>query len=118
MIYYNAAKSNTYMGRSVYDNTYHFIKRDLQTVPPAISIPGYTAEKNTPFHGSFGFADDGVMRKMRVEIAADHGSVSVNDNGTFDYYPEKDYTGKVKFTFSYSEYLDWSEPMEVVISVN
>ncbi|MBR4799006.1 MAG: DUF4855 domain-containing protein, partial [Clostridia bacterium] len=81
MIYYNAAKSNTYMGRSVYDNTYHFIKRDLQTVPPAISIPGYTAEKNTPFHGSFGFADDGVMRKMRVEIAADHGSVSVNDNG-------------------------------------
>lgn len=117
-IYYNAAKSDSYMGRAIYDSTYHFIKQDLKTVPDKIRIDKFNAEKNVPFHGKFGFKDDGVMRKMRVEIAADHGSVSVNDDGTFDYYPEKDYTGEVKFVFSYSEYLDWSEPMEVVISVN
>ncbi len=118
MIYYDAANSDTYMGRTVYDSTYHFIKQELKTVPDKIKLEKYKSEKNVPFHGEFNFADDGVMRKMRVEIAADHGSVSVNDDGSFDYYPEKDYTGEVRFTFSYSEYLDWSEPMEVVISVN
>lgn len=117
-IYRDAAYSKTYMGRKAYDSTYHFIKRDLKTVPDAIEIQEFSAEKNVPLRGKFNFPDDGVMRKLRVEVAADHGSVSVNDNGTFDYYPEKDYTGEVKFSFSYSEYLDWSEPMEVVISVN
>jgi hypothetical protein len=47
----------------------------------------------------------------------EHGTVTINNDGSFTFYPEKDFVGEVKFSFTYSEYLGWSDPCEVVINV-
>lgn len=111
-----AAYSKSYMARTVYEQTYHFIKGDMKYKPDAFEKATYDADKNAVFTGTIPFNSD-KMREFRVEAAADHGSVTLNENGTFNFYPEKDYVGEVTFSYAYSEYLGWSDPCEVVINV-
>ncbi len=111
----DAAYSSSTMARTVYDQTYHFIKGDIKYQPDVINNLSYTAEMNTPL--TVDLKLDDKMRLFKTNIVPDHGSVTMNNDGTFNYYPETDYTGEVKFSFSYSEYLGWSDPCEVTITV-
>jgi len=115
-IFRDAANSKSEMARNVYDQTYHFIKGDLNICPEAITGLTYTADKNTPVMGSIEFAND-LPRDFRVEVMPENGTVSMNGDGTFTFYPEKDFIGEVKFSFAYNEYLGWSQPCEVTVTV-
>lgn len=115
-VYYDAATSDSLMARNVYDQTYHYIKGDLQYNPDAITGLNFESSQNTPSTFEIGFTNE-MPRNFRVESMPESGTVTFNNDGTFTYYPEKDFTGEVKFTFAYNEYLGWSDVCEVVINV-
>lgn len=115
MIFRNACYSQG-KARAVYDATYHFIKGDLQTVPEPISSAAYEGEKNTPITGTLPAGTD-VERTFGIYTSPHRGSLTVNSDGTFTYYPEKDFTGEVTFRLCYRELFDWSEPFDVTVTV-
>ena len=112
----DACNSQSKMGRMVYDATYHFIKEDLQYKPDAIDKISITATKDTPCNGKIEFTNDN-LRMLSIDEMPEHGTVTLNADGSFTYYPEKGFTGEVTFTYIYSEYLGWSDPCEVTITV-
>lgn len=112
----NACNSDTVMGRMIYDTTYHFIKEDLKYKPDALESKTVNAEKDTPYTGSLGL-DENKLHEFSVYVAPDHGTVTLNNDGTYVFYPEKGYTGDVTFSLVYSEYLGWSDPCEITITV-
>ncbi len=111
----DAARSNELMARTVYDRTYQFIKEELNSKPESKSFT-FTTGQNTILDYSLGFSENSLY-KCALYSAPKHGSVSINSDGTFTYYPEKDYVGEDSFTFVYSEYLGWSDYCEVKITV-
>ena len=112
----DACNSGTVMGRMIYDATYHFIKEDLQYKPETLEPINATVSADTPYSGKFDLTDD-KLRELAVKVFPDHGSVTLNNDGSFTYYPEKGFTGEVSFSFVYSEYLGWSDPCVVTITV-
>ena len=112
----DACNSETIMGRMIYDATYHFIKGDLEYKPAAISNTVLETEKNTPVGAEFTFETE-KLREFQILEMPENGTVTINNDGSFTYYPEKDFSGEVKFSFIYSEYLGWSDACEVVINV-
>ena len=115
-VFGDAAKSDSEMARNVYDQTYHFIKGDININPNSISGITCNGDKNSPIVGSIEF-DNSIPREFRIESMPENGTVSMNGDGTFTFYPEKDFTGEVKFSFAYNEFLGWSEPCEVTVTV-
>lgn len=114
--YEKAARSKTSMGRMVYDATYKFIKGTLEYSPEkldAIEISQHSSEyivKGRIETGS-------TLSEYRIEQYPEHGSVTINPDGTFTYYSEAGYTGAVTFKYSYSNYLGFSEPCEIIINI-
>jgi hypothetical protein len=104
------------MGRMVYDATYKFIKGTLEYSPEkldAIEISQHGSEyivKGRIETGS-------TLSEYRIEQYPEHGSVTINPDGTFTYYGEAGYTGAVTFKYSYSNYLGFSEPCEIIINI-
>ncbi len=115
-IFGEAARSASYMARSVYDVTYHYIKGDLKNVPDTLEPHTFEAEKNKIFKGELGL-DGRVLREFKISALPEHGTVAFCDDGSFYYFPEKDFTGEVTFTFVYNEYLSWSEECKITIHV-
>lgn len=116
-IYRDAAYSAELMPRTVYESTYHYIKGDLQYKPEILRNLSFNAEKNQIFTGNLDFNEE-KLRQFRLSLTPSHGSVTLNNDGSFTYYPEPDYTGEVTFSFIYTEYLGWSDNCEVTITVN
>ena len=112
----SACYSNNKYGRTVYDYTYHFIKGDLKYKPEKIADQEYTCNAGEIFSATVPVSSE-LPIQMKVCISADHGSVTMNNDGTFDYYPEKDYKGDVHFSYQYSEYLGWSDYCNVTIHI-
>lgn len=112
----NACNSKTVMGRMAYDATYHFIKEDLEYQPKPLENIKVTTEKDTPYSGKLD-VDSDKLHEFSIYLAPDHGAVTLSDDGSFTFYPEKGYTGDVTFSLVYSEYLGWSEPCEITITV-
>ena len=115
MIFRNACYSKG-MARTVYDATYHFIKGDLQIVPDSLSDMSLEGRKNTPITGTLP-ANTDVGRTFGIYTSPTEGSLTINSDGTFVYYPPKDFTGEITFRLCYREMFDWSEPFEVTITV-
>ena len=115
-IFGEAARSASYMARSVYDVTYHYIKGDLKNVPDTLEPHTFEAEKNKIFKGELGL-DGRALREFKISALPEHGTVAFCDDGSFYYFPEKDFTGEVTFTFVYNEYLSWSEECKITIRV-
>lgn len=115
-IFGEAARSASYMARSVYDVTYHYIKGDLKNVPDTLEPHTFEAEKNKIFKGELGL-DGRALREFKISALPEHGTVAFCDDGSFYYFPEKDFTGEVTFTFVYNEYLSWSEECKITIHV-
>ena len=111
-----AAYSTTEMARTVYEATYHYIKGDLKNVPDALEDMNLDGEKNKIFKGQIPFESE-KLREFKVSTLPEHGTVIFDDDGSFYYFPEKDYEGEVRFSFVYNEYLSWSEECEIVINL-
>ncbi len=116
LCYYDAAVSKDPKNRLIYDYTYQFIKGTLNAYPEAKDEIKVNAQKNTVYTGSI---TENPPSHMVFELVGspEHGSVSVHSDGTFTFYPEKDFTGTVTFEYVYDEGLLDSEPCTVTITV-
>lgn len=111
-----AAVSSNAKIRLIYDYTYQFIKETLKYAPEAREAISFTGKADTPYTGTL--APDGEKAiKYRVAISAEHGSITINEDGTFVYYPNKGFTGTDTFSYAISEQLGYSDPCEVTIVI-
>jgi hypothetical protein len=113
--------NNTYNSKSakirlIYDYTYQFIKGTLDITPDAVSEIKLDATKETPCVSTLNSGNDNT-KQFKVSVSPSHGTVSINADGSFTYYPDKGYTGTDTFSYVYSEYLDYSAPCTVTINV-
>ena len=111
-----AAYSTTEMARTIYESTYHYIKGDLKNVPDTLEDMSFEGEKNKIFRGKIPFESE-KLREFKISVLPEHGTVIFDDDGSFYYFPEKDYEGEIRFSFVYNEYLSWSEDCEIVINL-
>jgi hypothetical protein len=102
--------------RLIYEYTYQFIKGTLDINPDALSPVSFTAAKDTPTNSTLNPDRDETMQ-FKILVSPKHGTVTINSDGTFTYYPDKGYTGADEFTYVYSRYLGDSEPCSVSITV-
>ena len=114
-IYRDAARAKN-RNRQIYDITYQFIKGDLKYKPDAITGITYDCTKDTPIDGKFTFTED-LTREFALSVAPERGTVTVHNDGSFTYYPEKGFTGEVKFSIVYRENFGWSDNCEVTVTV-
>ena len=104
------------MGRMIYEYTYGFIKDSLKGSPDKLDAQKYETTVNTPIQGKIE-TNSTYLNELRVAISPKNGTVTLNDDGTFTFYPEKDFKGDVTFAIEYSEYLGFSEPCEITVTV-
>ena len=111
-----AAVSEDPKNRLIYDYTYQFIKETLKLAPDARDAMSFTCEADKPFVSTLApEAEKNVS--YTVSISPAHGTVTINADGTFVYYPDKGYTGTDTFSYCISEQLGYSAPCEVTITV-
>ncbi len=115
-VFYSAATSGTYFGRTIYDSTYHFMKGDLQNVPDTIEGIAFEGEVNKPIFGKIELPED-KMCEIQISAMPDNGTVVMGNDGSFAFYPAKDFKGETSFGFIYNEMLSWSEDCTVSITV-
>ena len=116
LCYYNAAKSGDAKVRLIYDYTYQFIKGTLSANPEALETVSVKGGKNTLITGQ---VMDTVPEEYTFNTVSmpESGTVSLANDGTFTYFPEKDFTGKVTFTYTYNAGLGESKICTVEITV-
>lgn len=112
---YNLAKSVSPAIRQIYDYTYGFIKGTLELTPEKLDDVYVTTGVNTMISGNL--INDGLPHIFELIDPPSHGTVTLNDDGTFDYYPDKGYNGSDVFTFRYSDMLDYSDTVSVNVTV-
>ena len=112
---YSLAKSLSPAIRQIYDYTYGFIKGTLELTPEKLDDVSVTTGVNTMISGSL--ISDGLPHIFKLIDPPSHGTVTLNDDGTFDYYPDKGYNGSDVFTFRYSDMLDYSDIVSVNVTV-
>ncbi|MBE6692039.1 MAG: DUF4855 domain-containing protein [Ruminococcaceae bacterium] len=115
-VFYSAAHSGTYFGRTIYDSTYHFMKGDLKNVPDTMEGIAYEGEANKPIFGKIELPED---KRCEIQISAlpENGTVVMGNDGSFAFYPAKDFKGETSFSFIYNEMLSWSEDCTVTVTV-
>lgn len=109
-----AARSDNAKNRLIYDYTYQFVKGTLKApeTPEAQSVDATAGEV---YVGRIGDGD--IASIYRLEISAEHGSVTVCEDGTFYYYPDKGFTGTDTFSISLGNRIAWSAPCVVTVNV-
>ena len=110
------AKSQDARVRQIYDYTYQFIHGTLKVKPDTVSGKKYSMKKDKVLSG-LTVDNDSRLYRIRVYEGPKHGSVAVNEDGTFNYYPNHGYTGTDTFTFCYSSGMDETDPIKVTITV-
>ena len=115
-VYFNAANSNDERVRYLYDATYQFIKGTLPAYPDALETVKLEAEKNKIFEGNV-MVNVPVSTKLDLVQSPVNGTVTVADDGTFMFFPEKDFTGTVQFAYTFDNGLGESDPCVVEITV-
>ncbi|NCA68147.1 MAG: DUF4855 domain-containing protein, partial [Clostridia bacterium] len=113
----NACESSSPKVRLIYDYTYQFIKGMLNISPDAVDAVSADVTKDTPYVSTLNPVGDST-KQYKISVSPSHGTVSINADGSFTYYPDKGYTGNDEFAYVYSEYLDYSAPCSVIINVN
>jgi hypothetical protein len=115
-VFGTAATSDNPKNRLIYDYTYQFIKKTLQYAPDTREALSFDAAADTPLLGTL--APEGELNtKYRVAISPQHGTVTINEDGSFVYYPDEGFTGTDTFSYAISEYIGYSAPCEVTINV-
>lgn len=115
-LYYSAYNANTAMGQIIYDTTYKFIKK---TLTDKLDNPEAAALKCV--------ADASVTHKViekddfatvLITKSPEHGTVTVNGDGTVSYYPGKGYKGTDSFKVAVYDYIGRSEDVEITVRVD
>lgn len=115
-VYYDAACAKDPSVRLIYDYTYQFIKGTLDVYPEAFEEYSFNTQIDTSVSGAILEDAPGYMYFELVSMP-ESGTVSLAQDGSFTYYPEKGFTGTVSFTYVYSEGLCESEPCTVTIVI-
>ncbi|MBR6784321.1 MAG: DUF4855 domain-containing protein [Clostridia bacterium] len=111
-----ASRSKSIRTRLIYDYTYQFIKGTLDNQPELREALSDSCVSNTVLKGSL--APEGEVNTLyRLTHSAEHGTVAVAEDGSFVYYPNKDFKGTDSFSYQYSNYLGWSVECTVAIEV-
>ena len=102
--------------RAVYDNTYRFIKGTLEANPAALET---TEQKVSAGMMSIGQALDNSEGLYELMLCTSplHGSVTLNKDGTFTYFPNVGFSGEDEFSFCYKGGMGYSEPCIVKLKV-
>lgn len=114
-LFYLAYKSDTVMGHILYDYTYRFIKQtltDTLEAPPSATLK---CEEKTPVTHKVLEKDDYSI--ILIEKSPEHGSVTVNGDGTLTYYPGHGYKGTDSFMITTSDYISRSEAVEITVEI-
>lgn len=98
--YYDAAKAGG-KTRLIYDYTYQFIKGTLPAEPDALEKVTVKGEKNALISGKT-MTDVPSGYVFNIVSMPESGTVSIANDGTFVFYPEKDFTGTVTFTYTFN----------------
>ena len=121
-VYYDDVDNFSKMGysksalcRLQYDATYNFIKETLDITPEKREEFKISGKKDTVIDGNLNEAN--ALQLFTVSTPPKHGYVTVAQDGSFRYYPDKGYTGTDSFTYTYNEFLGESEPCTVTITV-
>ena len=110
-------KSEYYPNRVMYDYTYQFIKGTLDIYPDTLPAQSFETASGTVLKSKLA---ENPEEKLMFTIGSSpaHGTVTIDSDGSFTYYPDKDYKGEDTFSFRYSELLEYSEPCVVTVTVN
>lgn len=121
-VYYNDRDNISAMGysddplcRMLYDATYHFAKGDLDVTPDKKDTFTGEATKETVYYDTLN--PDNEYQLFSLASMPERGTVSLSDDGTFAYYPDKGFTGTDTFTYTYNNLLGESEECVVEIVV-
>ncbi len=114
-IFLSAYRSESDKIRTIYDYTYLFIKKNLPGKPD--TLEDYTVEgtAGTPLSGQL--PESSGVRKYRIYRSPEHGTVTINENGSFVYYPDPGFSGTDTFLYSYSDRLLYSDGCLVTIQI-
>ena len=115
-VYYDAACSKDPSVRLIYDYTYQFIKGTFDVYPETFEEQSFNTQIDTAVSGAVLEDAPGYMYFELVSMP-ESGTVSLAQDGSFTYYPEKGFTGTVSFTYAYSEGLCESEPCTITIVI-
>ncbi len=101
--------------RMQYDATYKFAKHTLDITAKSKDTVKLDWKKNTILRSTLN-PENGLSIFTLVKSPV-NGSVSLSADGTFAYYPEKGFTGRDGFSYTYNNYLGESEECFVEIEV-
>ncbi len=100
----------------IYDYTYQFIKGALDIKPESVDGMQFSAKYETPYYNTVN-TENTDAKIFKVSQSPAHGSLAFDQNGNFVYYPNKGFKGTDTFTYQIGNYLGWSEPCTVTITV-
>lgn len=100
----------------IYDYTYQFIKGTLDITPDAVTGMYKYTSVNTALTGTLNLDSD-VKKEYTLAFSPDHGTVTILDNGTYVYYPNKGFVGTDTFTYRIGNHLGWSDECTVTVTV-
>ena len=109
------AYSDSELCRLQYDATYHFAKGDLDITPDKLDDYSVKGNKDTVIEGALN--EEAGIYYFNLVKAPERGYITLSDDGTFRYFPDKGYTGTDSFTYTYNELLGESEECTVNIIV-
>lgn len=114
-IFLLASRSESDRTRLIYDGTYAFIKGELPR-PEALKDTSFAGQKGTPLADTLN--DTGTDGEVYfLVLSPGHGTVTVDENGDFVYYPEEGFTGTDSFRVVKSNYLHETEVAEITVQI-
>ncbi len=86
---------------------------------PVANAASFSTGKNTAFNGTLTGtdADDDALTFLPGSVVAEHGTVNINENGSFTYTPNAGYSGPDSFSFKTNDGTSDSPEATVTITV-
>lgn len=109
------AYSDEPLARLQYDATYQFMQGTLKPNPDVVETLSVKGSKDTMTEGELN--TEGGLYLYTLTSSAAHGYVTLASDGSFRYFPDKGFTGKDSFTYTYNNYMGESETCTVEITV-
>ena len=114
-IFLSAYQSNSEKIHAIYDYTYLFIKKKLPEKPAGLEDQTVEGTAGSPVSGNL--PESSSVRKYQIYNSPEHGTVTINENGSFVYYPDPGFTGTDSFLYSYSDRLFYSDGCRMTIRI-
>ena len=119
--FYTASRSTNQTLRSLYDDTYKFIKGTYGIESPVIKSEDGTTPMGERYYGEIKILDKGNANtnlKFVFDKEAENGVVKISSrSGSFSYTPNDDFVGVDSFTVRAFDGVKYSEPVTINITV-